>query len=186
MTQTVATKPVVTRTCPRCSGTGEKFHGRCFRCHGVGTVELADRTPKIDPAIGKRRYRLILVLRERAMQLDGHANGTIEFESSLGRDLLETREPERHARALTSIEQGRTDDVIRALITYYHECIDEFQLGDLVAWTCLDHDDDGSPKSAVLNGFIDSYYGMAKGEPNWIINRNGVLHYVPERLVFRI
>lgn len=185
MTQTAATKPAATRTCPRCAGTGEKFHGMCFRCHGVGTVELTDRTPRIDPAIGERRYHLILVLRERALELDGHANGSIALESAWGRDLLETREPERHARALTSIEQGHTDAVIHALVAYYHECVDRFPIGTLVAWTFIADDEDGDQRSYTMNGTIDAYHGMLDDEPTWIINRNGAMHYVPESKIRR-
>lgn len=185
MTQT-ATKPATTRTCPRCAGTGEKFHGMCFRCSGTGTVELANRTPRIDSAIGERRYRLILALRERAMELDGGPNGTLALESAWGRDLLESCEPERHTRALTSIEQGRTDEVIHVLVAYYHGCVDRFSFGTLVAWTFTADDEDGDPKSYTMNGTVDTYYGMLNGEATWIVNRNGLIHYVPASQMYQV
>ena len=68
-------------------------------------------------------------------------------------------------------------------MTQAHEYIGKFEYGDLVAWTCLYHDDDGTKRQSYANGFIDSYYGQISGEPHWIINRNGAMHHVPERLI---
>jgi len=62
----------------------------------------------------------------------------------------------------------------------------KFKYEELVAWICMDIDDDGDERMSTWNGFVDAYYGMLDGEPHWIINRNGAMHYVPERLMIRI
>jgi hypothetical protein len=178
MTQTTITRATI--SCPRCSGTGERSGGQCFLCLGSCTVERLDNTNRVDPKIGERRYRLILAMRDRAVELDDRPNGPLALESSWGRDLLESIEPERHARALTSIEQGRVDDVIRALAAYYHQVVDRFPTGTLVSWTISSTSDEGeAPESVTLNGVVDIFSGVVDGEPNFIVTRHGLAHYVP-------
>lgn len=180
MTQSTATKPA-TRACPRCCGTGEKFHGMCFLCKGIGTIDLTRRSVKVDPLLGERRYQLILALREHAMELDGYPNGPIAAESAWGRDLLESREPERHAHALTSIEQGRTDDVIHALVAYYRESVGRFPAGTLVSFTYFTEDEEGDLSWHTRQGLIDAYYGLLDEEPHWIIRySDGTTDHVPD------
>lgn len=62
----------------------------------------------------------------------------------------------------------------------------KFEYEELVAWACVDIDDDGDERTSTWNGFVDAYAGMLDGEPHWIVNRNGAMHYVPERLMVRV
>lgn len=182
------TTPKGARRCRRCNGTGEfsRTHGMCFNCQGAGFTYPTSKTTPRHGISGERRTATINAIRTRATELDGHRNGPIETETSWARSLLEDNEPDRFARLVTSIEAGRVDDVIAALRTYHHAKAREFAPGDIVAWTCADTDDDGAERTSTWNGIIDLDAGMEHGEPHWIVNRNGALHHVPERLISRI
>jgi hypothetical protein len=182
----IVTTPKGSRRCRRCSGSGEFAHGACFNCHGAGFTTPTAKTPPRHNVTAARRTAVIDAIRTRATELDGFRNGPIETETSWARSLLEDNEPARFERLVTSVEADRLDDVITALRAYHHANTGEFHHGELVAWTCTDVDDDGDERTSTWNGFVDSYAGMIDDEPHWIVNRNGALHHVPERLMGRI
>jgi len=182
------TTPQGATTCRRCNGTGEfsRTHGVCFNCQGAGfTYPTAKTAPRHDVS-SARRMATINTIRTRAVERDGMRNGPIETETSWARSLLEDNEPARFERLVASVEAGRVDNVIEALRAYHHANVSKFNHGDLVAWTCTDTDDDGAERTSTWNGIVDSYAGMVYDEPHWIVNRNGALHHVPERLMNRI
>lgn len=109
------------RKCRRCKGTGV-FHiwsgpVDCRNCSGTGQVPSVRDRRRIQAA-DRNIYRLIKVMRERAEERDGCRNGRIEFESHQGFGLLEQNERHRLPALFRSLEAGRVDDVIDALIAY--------------------------------------------------------------------
>lgn len=113
--------PKGSRRCRRCGGSGQFSHGQCFNCLGAGfTTPQPKATPRhtISPS---RRAATITAIRTRATELDGFRNGPTETETSWARSLLEDNEPSRFERLVISVEAGRIDDVISALIGYYRQ-----------------------------------------------------------------
>ena len=110
-----------TRRCGRCKGSGTVDLGgqggfnlaSCRNCWGTGTVLIGEARRRAVAAY-TRRCELVRVLRVRAEQL-GHDTA---YAVQDGRDHLETHAPERHARLLDSVEAGRLDAVIAALVEY--------------------------------------------------------------------
>lgn len=182
------TTPQGARSCRRCNGTGEfsRTHGVCFNCQGAGFTYPAAKTAPRHNITTARRMTAINAIRTRATELDGFRNGPIESETSWARSLLEDNEPARFERLVASAEAGRIDDIIAALRAYHRDNTAAFCPGDVVAWTCVDTDDDGTERTSTWNGIVDAYAGMVCGERHWIVNRNDAMHHVPERLMQRI
>lgn len=120
---TTATEPKVnTRRCSRCRGTGMWRPLKvCLRCNGTGeTVIVTTAERAAAKAASDRRYAALLQVQAGAAKRDGHRNGSVAYDANWGFRLLEEREPQRFAACLASIEAGRLDHVIDALIAYLH------------------------------------------------------------------
>ncbi len=122
MTATATEPKVRTRKCGRCRGTGMWRPLKvCLRCDGTGEIAIvsaADRAAA--KAVADRRYAALLKIQARAAERDECRNGSVAGETTWGFNLLEEREPERFATCLDSIEAGRLDSVIDALVAYFH------------------------------------------------------------------
>jgi hypothetical protein len=121
--------------CRRCGGTGiwggvgGLRGGWCFRCQGAKTVtytrytaqEKADMRARWD-----RRMAALETVKDFAVRLDeslGLTSASLEGAhislSVWGFNCLEQKEPERFAKMLDSLEEGRVYDVVRALRDYF-------------------------------------------------------------------
>ena len=115
-----------TRKCRRCAGTGMTGFGHveggvCFGCKGEGVVARDMRTPEQKRAEMTgfvRRNALVAALNDYATQTFGVGSDEACF-TAWGRDHLEQADPTRHAKLLDSVEAGRLESVIAALVTYY-------------------------------------------------------------------
>lgn len=109
------------RPCRRCNATGT-FHlpngpVQCRNCTGTGKVPSARDRRRIREA-DENYYRLIRLMYARAKERDGRRNGDIDFKCHQGFGLLEQNEKHRLPALFRSLESGRVDDVIDALIAY--------------------------------------------------------------------
>lgn len=57
-----------------------------------------------------------------------------------------------------------------------------FEYNQLVAWTLIADDEDGTPQRHTYNGTIDHYHGGS--ERLWGVARGGATHLVPEAQIF--
>jgi hypothetical protein len=117
-TEDDVTKNATTGKCRRCSATGSVDLGggnlvTCRNCGGCGRVLVGEARREAIAAY-RRRCDLIRVLNTAAEQLGRDTADAVQA----GRDHLETHAPDRHARLLDSVEQGRTDAVVAALVGY--------------------------------------------------------------------
>ncbi len=113
-----------TRQCGKCHGTGFLAHhmhvqvGKCFACDGTGTVTVLTAAER---AAAERTYArrctLVRSLSDRAREIGRDAY----HDAHAAWDHLETNAPERFARLLDSVEQGRTDQAIACLRKYAAE-----------------------------------------------------------------
>lgn len=109
------------RKCRRCKGTGifQTLNGpvTCASCLGRGKVPSARDQRRLN-AEGARRSCLLKAMYKRAEERDGHRNGDIDFKVGQGYGQLEQNEPHRLDALFDSLEAGRIDDVIDALVAY--------------------------------------------------------------------
>ncbi|MGY0062793.1 hypothetical protein ACWY4P_40710 [Streptomyces sp. LZ34] len=109
------------RPCRRCNGTGlyptVSGPDYCFSCAGTGKVP-SPRDQRRIRAEDARRHRLLKAMYARAEERDGHRCGDIEFQTGQGFGVLEQKEPHRLDALFDSLEAGRIDDVIDALVAY--------------------------------------------------------------------
>lgn len=116
--------------CKRCNGTGvwtgwtpAGRGGECFGCDGTGlkaitrytAAEKAERQQHLG-----RRSRSLTLITERGREI-GAEQGDAElmWDAEYGFAALESHEPDRFVKMLATLEAGRLDDVIYALVAYY-------------------------------------------------------------------
>lgn len=109
------------RPCRRCKGTGI-FHIwsgpiDCRNCGGTGKIPSVRDSRRLGEA-SDRRNRLVKAMYARAEERDGRRNGSTHSKTRQGQSLLEQDEPHRLPALLDSLEAGRVDEVIDALIAY--------------------------------------------------------------------
>lgn len=109
------------RPCRRCKGTGT-FHVStgpvsCAQCWGTGKVSSPRDRRRINEA-ATRRYALLKAMYARAEERDGRRCGDVDFHTHQGYSLLEQHEQHRLDALFASLEAGRIDAVIDALIAY--------------------------------------------------------------------
>lgn len=121
--------------CRRCSGTGiwggvgGQRGGWCFRCQGAKTVTYTRYTAqeKADmKARWNRRMAALEIVKTFAARLDeslgltsASREGSHASLSVWGFNRLESDEPDRFAKMLDSLDEGRVYDVVRALRDYF-------------------------------------------------------------------
>ncbi|WP_326742785.1 hypothetical protein [Streptomyces sp. NBC_01768] len=105
----------------RCNGTGtfQATSGPafCFPCSGTGKIPSA-RDQRRLAAEETRRYGLLKVMYARAAERDGSRAGDIDLQTHQGYGLLEQNEAQRLDALFDSLDAGRIDDVIDALMAY--------------------------------------------------------------------
>lgn len=131
----MATK-VTENPCRRCggsgvwSGVGGRAGGWCFRCQGAGTVTFIRYTAqeKADMKVRwDRRIAALETVKDFAARLDKslgltRASGEAHVSLSVwGFNRLEESEPDRFAKMLDSLDEGRVHDVVRALADYFKQ-----------------------------------------------------------------
>lgn len=116
------------KTCPRCSGTGVYGNrGWCFCCMGAKVITITVYTPaeRADrKRYAARRIAAHAAITDMAARIDteyGHTAATdnrLSDWSVWGFGRLESDEPERFAKMLDAIDDGRLYDVTVALARY--------------------------------------------------------------------
>jgi hypothetical protein len=109
------------RPCRRCNGTGI-FHITsgpvpCASCTGTGNVPSVRDERRLN-AESARRSRLLKAMNERIAERAGHRNSDLDFEVYQGYGLLDQNERHRMGALFDSLEAGRVDEVIDALVAY--------------------------------------------------------------------
>lgn len=108
----------------RCKGTGgfELANGNvvpCASCCGRGFLIIYTAAEKAErKAAWDRRYATLDIIKRRAAEIsEGEPRGFADVVRQ-GFGMLADREPERLERLYASLDAGRLDDVIRALVAY--------------------------------------------------------------------
>lgn len=114
------------RPCRRCNGTGT-FHITsgpvdCRNCLGTGKVPSTPDQRRIN-AENARRARLIRVMNARILERAGNRNSDLDFAVYQGYGLLDANERHRMGALFDSLEAGRVDEVIDALVAYRNQHI---------------------------------------------------------------
>lgn len=102
------------RNCRRCAGSGTVSGGACFRCEGIGIDPGPRPRVVVSPEVIAENRTLDALRRVAATR--GVAD---KLDTMYAAQLLKDREPARYARMLASVDAGRTDAVIDALLAYY-------------------------------------------------------------------
>lgn len=106
-----------TRKCRRCNGTGQASGGVCFRCNGS----------TIDPGPAARPVALTEAAKAdqaAVVALSAAIDALPRGDRNAARDglaHLKARAADRHAKALASVQAGRTAAVVAHLVTYGRE-----------------------------------------------------------------
>lgn len=113
------------KKCGRCGGTGiySQTHGGCFNCGGNRATPGSGRVTVIvytkeEKASQKLTWDRTLTARRLIEDCAKARHHEDRFYAHHGVSELMTREPERFARLLDSIDAGRVADVTEALISY--------------------------------------------------------------------
>lgn len=114
---------VAPKTCRKCKGTGDFYYvsgaiGSCSRCLGEGVVEGDKAAIAAYKARQDEHARLYLLLKALADQAPIFGRTFSLCFASDGLYLLEELEPERYAKAVSSIEAGHPQ-VVQALSDYF-------------------------------------------------------------------
>lgn len=112
---------VTPKTCPKCSGSGDYHRASghidvCNRCWGVGTIETNRAVLKAEREA--REARDAVAHKVFVLAQSDRSTGYMAGMASDAMDLLRRTEPARYAKALVSLEAGRTD-LIKALAEYW-------------------------------------------------------------------
>lgn len=115
--------------CSRCSGTGvyggmtaAGRGGECFGCNGSGVKTVTRYTAEEKAAMQALKLRTDHALEQikaRTRELSGRRNSNQEWDALYGFVALRDADPERYVRMLDSLDAGRLDEVIHALVKYY-------------------------------------------------------------------
>jgi ribosomal protein S27E len=116
--------PVRTRTCGTCGGTTTIITVSgvpvvCQNCGGTGVTPVYTRAQRqVMERTYVRRQRSLDAIKACARSLASNPYDRFVDVVRSGFDQLEAREPHRLEKLYTSIDRGRTADVVRALYTY--------------------------------------------------------------------
>lgn len=110
------------RKCRRCGGSGYFSRGGCFGCGGTNAIPgTGYTTVTVRTAEEKAESAATFQARVTLARAIDELPRDERWDAQDGFRHLEVNAPERFAKALMSVRNGRTNDVITALIAYWKE-----------------------------------------------------------------
>lgn len=109
----------VTTKCKRCNGTGVWMgRGECFGCNMAGVRTHIRYTATEKAEKDARQARVSAVRNAIWSWAEANLSKLDRWDAQDGYIALRDREPERFEKLLASVEAGRLEDVVRALVAY--------------------------------------------------------------------